>query len=61
MLKSACLALIALTTSVVGVPAINSFEIPDNVPANETELSTPYTYVLPTDYAPKSQSEHHFS
>lgn len=55
MLKSACLALIALTTSVVGVPAINSFEIPDNLPANETELSPPYTYVLPTDYAPKSQ------
>ncbi|OBT38861.1 hypothetical protein VE00_10871 [Pseudogymnoascus sp. WSF 3629] len=54
MLKSACLALIALTTSVVGVPGINSFEIPDNVPANETELFPPYTYVLPTDYAPKS-------
>lgn len=54
MLKYACLALIALTTSVVGIPASNS-GIPDNVPANETELSPPYTYVLPTDYAPKSQ------
>jgi hypothetical protein len=52
MLRSIYHALIALTTLVVGLPAINSF---DNVPANETQLSPPYTYVLPTDYTPKPQ------
>ena len=53
MLKSTCLVLIALTTSVVGVPAINSFGIQDNMPTNETQLFPPYTYVPPIGLRPQ--------
>ena len=55
MFKSMFLTAIALTPSVVGIPAVNSLGIPDNVLANETQLYPPYTYILPTDYIPGAQ------
>ena len=55
MLGTFFLAVVVLTSSVLGLPAFNSFGVPDNVPANETQLYPPYTYVLPSNYIPQAQ------
>jgi hypothetical protein len=55
MLKNIVLVAAVATTSVLALPAYNSFGVPDNVPANETQLYPPYTYVLPSNYIPQPQ------
>jgi hypothetical protein len=56
MLHSMLLLVVAFAiTSTCALPTFNSFGVPDNVPANETQLYPPYDYVLPTDYIPEPQ------
>jgi len=56
MLHSTLFVVVLATTSTFALPTFNSFGVPDNVLANETQLYPPYDYVLPTDYIPESQS-----
>ena len=39
----------------LALPEVNSLGVPSNVPANETQLYPPYTYVLPSNYSPEAQ------
>ena len=52
---SLALLLLAPLVSAVALPEVNSFGVPLNVPANETQLYPPYTYVSPTSYVPRAQ------
>jgi hypothetical protein len=52
------LELFLILTPVVvalALPEVNSLGIPSNLPANETQLYPPYTYVLPSSYLPEAQ------
>jgi hypothetical protein len=47
--------LLAPLVSALALPEANSFGVPLNIPANETQLYPPYTYVSPSSYVPQAQ------
>ena len=47
--------ILAPLVSALALPEVNSLGVPSNVPANETQLYPPYTYVLPSNYIPEAQ------
>ena len=49
------LLLLVPLVAAVAIPEVNSVGVPLNVPANETQLYPPYTYVSPSNYVPRAQ------
>jgi hypothetical protein len=49
------ISILAPVVAALALPEVNSLGIPSNLPANETQLYPPYTYVSSYSYIPEAQ------